>query len=170
MGDAYVTRRGQIQIEHSVKQLEYLMWKYKELASVSYRGKPALVQRRDHRNGAVYESKRFWTRQFFRSLRCQFYDEGKKIFPHGFKLTPLMLGVWYMDDGHFERSKGRSILATDNFQSKDREQIRSVLWKEFALEATERKSGKLVFAGENCEQLFKIIKPHIVPAMRYKIH
>lgn len=170
LGDAYVTRRGQIQIEHSVKQREYLMWKYRELASISYRGEPAFVQRRDQRNGAVYESMRFWTRQFFRSLRCQFYQDGRKIFPANLQLTPLMLAVWYMDDGHFERKKRRCILATDNFSQDNIMQIQTTLRSQFSLQTIVRKSGKLVFAGENCDKFLRIFSCHVIQTMSYKIH
>ncbi len=170
LGDAYVTRRGQIQIEHTVKQNEYLMWKYQELASISYRGEPAFVQRHDRRTGAVYESRRFWTRQFFRSLRYQFYKDGRKTFPANLQLTPLMLAVWYMDDGHFEKKKRRCILATDNFSQDNGVRIQTTLRSQFSLETTIRKSGKLVFAGENCDKFLRIFSSHVIQTMHYKIH
>lgn len=168
LGDAYVSPLGKIQIEHSVKQSEYLAWKYQELASISYRGLPTHVPRYNRRVGKSYESIRFWTRQFFRSLRSQFYEGRRKIFPVNLQLTPLMLAVWYMDDGHYEKLKRRSILATDQFDQESLERVQSSLEDHFSIESVIRKNGKLVIARESLNSFFQVIGQHIVPSMHYK--
>ena len=43
-GDAYIDKKGKIQIEHSLKQKEYVDWKYKQLESISY-NPPKIVNR-----------------------------------------------------------------------------------------------------------------------------
>ncbi|OHA43116.1 MAG: hypothetical protein A3G03_02380 [Candidatus Taylorbacteria bacterium RIFCSPLOWO2_12_FULL_44_15c] len=40
LGDAYIAPWGKIRIEHSVKQSEYVYWKYAELKSLCYAGVP----------------------------------------------------------------------------------------------------------------------------------
>lgn len=169
LGDAYVAPQGKIQIEHSIKHLPYLMWKYQELASIAYPSLPARVQHRIAHIGKTYESRRFWIRQFFRPLRSQFYKDKQKIFPRNLKLTPLALAVWYMDDGHYEKLKHRSILATDGFDRESVQRIQNALRHQFSIESSIRKSGKLVFTKDNRERLFDMIRPYIIPSMSYKI-
>lgn len=169
LGDAYVAPLGKIQLEHSVKQLEYLMWKYDQLATISYAGKPAIVKRYNRRVNKSYKSIRFWTRQFFRPLRNQFYQGKTKIFPRDLTLTPLMMAVWHMDDGHYDQIKDRVTLATDAFDSVSLTAICKALKRDFAIHPMVRPSGKLVIVKESQERFFSAIRPFIIPSMRYKI-
>lgn len=40
LGDAYITKLGKIRIEQSIKQREYVAWKYSELKSLCYSAEP----------------------------------------------------------------------------------------------------------------------------------
>lgn len=166
LGDGYISPRGQIQLEHSNKSKQYLFWKYAELKSLAY-GRPSLVGRIDKRNGAEYESYRFWLRQYFRPWRKYFYHKKYKIFPKGLKLTPLALAVWYMDDGCF--SDKRCTIAIENFPAKSRLAIQSALKKSFGLDTHIRSNGKLAMRARSHKAFFKIVKPYIHKNMRYKI-
>lgn len=169
LGDAYVAPLGKIQLEHSISQLEYLQWKYRQLASISYPSLPVRVPRYNRRVAKRYTSVRFWTRQFFRTLRLQFYEGKKKIFPLDLQLTPLLLAVWYMDDGHYEKAKKRCILATDQFDHESLERIQMAFRNQYSINTTLRRSGKLVFSQENLNRFFRVISRHVIPAMNYKI-
>ena len=169
MGDAYIHPRGQIQIAQSTKQLSYLEWKYSELESIAY-GLPTKVERFDRRYGKTYSQSRFWLRQFFRSWRQIFYPKGRKIFPLSFEkyVTPLSLGIWYMDDGNF--SEGRNVkIATDGFDIKSKERIRKLLYKKFGIVSTIHKSGKMRISNRSLKRFFSLVKPFIHSSMRYKI-
>lgn len=170
LGDAYIHPRGQIQIEHSLKQFPYLNWKYKELCSLAY-GFPSRVERFDQRYQKTYSSNRFWLRQFFRPLRLIFYPKGKKIFPKGEILkyfTNLSLAVWHMDEGNLSNKKDVKI-ATDGFDKKSLKKIQNFLLEKFGLKSTIQSSGKLRIRNESLGDFFKLIKPHIHPSMKYKI-
>lgn len=169
LGDAYVSPLGKIQIEHSIHQREYILWKYEQLASISYPALPTIVQHANARTEMVYESLRFWTRQFFRPLRLQFYGKEGKFFPPDLELTPLMLAVWYMDDGHYERPKRRCILATDGYTLEDVINIQDVLSRIFSIQAVIRPSKKLAFDQLNSRKFIDLIDQYIFPAMQYKI-
>lgn len=169
LGDAYVAPLGKIQVEHSIKQLEYLQWKYQQLASITYPSLPVQVPRYNRRVDKHYTSVRFWTRQFFRTLRSQFYQGKKKIFPLDLQLTPLMVAVWYMDDGHYEKAKKRCILATDQFDQQSLERIQTAFHSQYDIDTVLRRSGKLVFSQENRERFLRLIHQYIIPAMDYKI-
>ena len=169
LGDAYVAPLGKIQIEHSIKQHEYVEWKYQELATISYPSPPVALRHVCRKSGQTYDSLRFWTRQFFRSLRKRFYEGKQKIFPVDLHITPLILAVWYMDDGHYEKKKNRCILATDCFDLNSLKRISRSFQKDLGINPTIRKSGKMAFNSLDCNKFRSVIAPHIIPAMSYKI-
>lgn len=172
LGDAYVSPQGRITIEHSHMQREYLEWKFRELESIRYDTPPARVERVNAQTGRTYVSFRFVTRQFFRSLRREFYAGGQKIFPPTRELTPLLLAVWYMDDGNFDpRSEraGSCVLSTERFDRESLQRILRSLQQTFGIEGSIRASQKIALTARGRDQLFRVIRPHIVPSMRYKI-
>lgn len=166
LGDGYISRRGQFQLEHSDKSKEYLFWKYNELKSVSY-GQPSLVERTDKRNGVKYRSYRFWLRQYFRLWREYFYQEKDKIFPAGLKLTPLILAVWYMDDGCY--SDNRCIIATDCFSEDSLMKIQKSLKELFDLDTYVRTNKKVGIRASSFTKFFSLIRPYIHESMLYKM-
>ncbi len=79
-----------------------------------------------------------------------------------------MVAVWHMDDGHYDQDKHRCTLATDNYNSASIQQICLLFEKQWSIKPVLRKSGKLVFQGENHQRFLALIKPYIIPAMSYK--
>ncbi len=167
LGDAYITKRGQIQIEHSASQLDYIQWKYKMLQSISY-GPPTKIVRIDKRNNKMTIAYRFWTRQFFRSWRERFYANDRKIIPFDLELSPVSMAVWYMDDGHL-MEKRRILLSTEGFNPKSREYIRDLLFHYFDITSIVKKDGKILIGTKNTRKLAEHIRAFIVPSMAYKI-
>lgn len=166
LGDGYISCRGQIQLEHSDKYRRYLLWKFKELENISYK-KVSSVRRSDKRNGKIYQSCRFWTRQYFRPWREYFYRGKKKIFPDKLRITPLILAIWYMDDGCF--SDKRCTIAIENFPQSSCKKIQEVFGKQFGLDTYIRSNGKLAIRSCNHVKFFSLIKPFIHPSMSYKV-
>ena len=169
LGDGYIHPRGQIQIEQGIKQLPYLLWKYKNLRSLAY-GPPKIIKRFDKRYKQEYVGARFWLRQYFRPLRRMFYPKGKKVVPleiAGY-ITKLSLAIWYMDDGNLY--KGRNVkIATDGFDCKSRRIVKEILFSKFGIESTIHKNGKLRISSSSLERFFNLIKNHIHSSMTYKI-
>ena len=168
LGDAYIERRGKIQIEHSGAQKDYTAWKYEKLQSISY-GSPKKVIRTDNRNGKEYSSYRFWTRQFFRSWRDRFYPDGKKIIPSDLQdLSPVTMAIWYMDDGSLADNK-RIVLSTDSFDEKSHERLLKLLKSSFGVRSSLKGSGKILIGTRDAQKLIARIKPYIHKSMAYKI-
>lgn len=167
LGDAYLTKLGKIQIEQSDKQKDYIDWKYQELASISY-GFPKEVVRFDKKDSRVTKSFRFWTRQYFRSLRDKFYQGKQKIFPEDLSnlITPLTIAVWYMDDGCY--SKGQCIFSTESFDETGREALIEKL-KFFGIDGNLKNSGKLRIRSHSLPKFFELVKPYIHQSMYYKL-
>lgn len=166
LGDAYITKRGQIQFEQSENQKEYLFWKHKELSSISYEN-VVKVSRFDKRFSKTNYSYRFWTRQFFSKWRKIWYVDGKKIIPKNLKLTPKTLAVWYMDDGCY--SDHKCIISTDSFSKEDILFIQSLFLRKFGIKSSIKNKSKILIRKESQNDFFQLIKPYIYPKFQYKI-
>ncbi len=166
LGDAYITKRGQIQFEQSDKQKEYLFWKHQELKSISYKN-ISKVERLDKRFTKTYTSYRFWTRQYFLSWREKFYFKNKKIVPKDIQLTPLALAIWYMDDGCL--SDHKCIIATDGFSKEDISFLRKLLLEKFEIKTSVKNESKLLLKKESFETFFSAINPYILSTLQYKV-
>ena len=168
LGDAYVTKRGQIQIEQGANQRDYVRWKYNKLRTISY-GAPSKVVRTDKRNGKDYISYRFWTRQFFKHWRKRFYPNGKKIFPADLlEMSSLSLAIWYMDDGYLVDNR-RFMFSTDGFDEESRERIRQLFEHHFSIKITMMGNGKILIGTRQTREMMSLIQHHVIPSMFYKI-
>jgi hypothetical protein len=93
-------------------QLEYLKWHFDELHPFSSSIKPHSV----NLNGSWFLGNTFITKSIllFTELRKKWYPNNKKIVPLDLVLTPLMIAVWYADDGTTDHSNGRAIFYVVN--------------------------------------------------------
>lgn len=170
LGDAYITKKGRIQIEHSDKQKDYLIWKYKKLRNVVSTS-ILMAQRRKKQNPSEKTiSYRFWSKQYFHSWRNLFYPNGKKIIPKNIKavLTPLMLAVWYMDDGFLRPKKG-CCLSTDSFSAQEIATVQEALQEKYTLKTSIVLRNRLNIGVADSKIFFRIINPFVISSMRYKL-
>ena len=165
LGDAYISKLGKIRIEHSLKQCEYLAWKFSKLKTLCYRALPRNVIHKY--KGKSYESSFFQLRQYFRKWRSIFYCNGQKIFPKNLILSPLSVAIWYMDDGCWTGKK--FVISTESFKGEYLIYLQNVLKKQFGLETNVSKNGKLTILKVSHLVFIDLISPHIIPSMSYKL-
>ena len=114
---------------------------------------------------------RFFTKQHpeFTEMMELFYKDKKKCIPD-LILDPMILAVWYMDDG--SRSSFENVyLNTQQFSKEDQYKLLKFLEK-LGLEGTLNKDKeyyRIRFKTSSIPKLFGIIKKHIIPSMKYKI-
>ncbi len=166
LGDAYIYPQGKIQFEHSAKQISYIKWKFAELKSLAY-SQPKLIRRKHKLTGKTYSSYRFWLRQYFRPWRKIFYPKGHKIFPDYLKLTPLMIAVWYMDDGSF--SDHVCTISTESFSTASIFILRKKLRQQYQLPTEVRSNGKIWIRSKDHKKFALLIKKHLHKSMLYKL-
>lgn len=170
LGDAYLSQRGQIFIDHAMSQEAYVKWKFKELSSLAY-DSLSVVRRRDRRTDRETKSCRFILRQYFRPWRQYFYASGRKFLSRSAlqMLDGLSLAVWYMDDGHFDRRRYTCEIATDSYPKSELYQCCGVLSHRFHIDFQINSKGRL-YADRHASQLFmRLIRPFVIPEMEYKI-
>lgn len=88
LGDSYITKRGNIQIEQALEKKEYVMWLFYQLQSVTTGKNPSVVTRIDKRSLKITQSLRFYTKALFLEWRPLFYKQkSKKQLPLKFHLN-----------------------------------------------------------------------------------
>lgn len=171
LGDGYLRivrgrKNALLEVNHSFSQKEYVDWKYSNLENLSKNGP---VVRNSNGSRIAY---RFTTKQHpeLTDLHNYFYVEGKKRIPYDLKIDPMMLAVWYMDDG----SKCREsdvYLNTQQFSFEDQGQCILKL-KEVGIEGSlnkDKKYRRIRIKKSSLPIFWKIITPHIIPSMYYKL-
>jgi hypothetical protein len=127
----------------------------------------------DKRTKKTYVSWRFYTKPIFKSWRTVFYSKNKKIVPRdwkNFKLGPLSLAVWYMDDGgRGARTPRGMVISVKGYTFKDRKFLKKYLEQRFNIRVNLHKNGQLYFPIETVDKFCRLIQPYIVPSMRYKL-
>lgn len=166
-------------IEHGLQQKAYVEWKHNLLKRLVFTG-PRLSYRYSE-SGMKY-AKSWWFRTIRHPVLTQIYRQfyagegfrcGKKVVPQSVKqdLTPLALAIWVMDDGSY--SKGAINLSTYAFSVRDIYFLKECLQEKFRVETTptrDRDKGYRLFCTRaSTANLARIIRPYIIPSMRYKI-
>lgn len=183
------TKSVQLEIGHSVKQLDYCTYKRDLVHDIL--GKESRVPKVSIRNvkikGKEYETCRFVkTCDYFFVLRNLLYPNGRKVITREIldMLSPKGLAIWYMDDGscYFKDSPidGHSIcidlrISTDCFTSEEHdimvEYFREVWNINFYKFYSKSRDVYCLRANKEAALKFiELIKSYIIPSMKYKIN
>lgn len=94
LGDGTLSRAGKqyrLRVEHAEQDRDYVLWKYELLRRFCMSDVQTVKQHRSCRFGTVGHP-------HLTQLRQEWYRPSK-IVPSGMQLTPLMVAIWFMDDG-----------------------------------------------------------------------
>ena len=179
LGDAHMESRYKgntfsLMVEHSMKQKEYVDWKYHEIEDL-VRTPPRV--KKQMVNGKVYYKYCFRTLALgiLRVYHQQFYCTNKKVVPRLIRkwLTPLSLAVWFMDEAliksRFHRAR---IINTQGFEKKDIERLIATLKDKYNIAAQLRKQKEgyqIYLLSETIDRFVAIIKPYVISSMSYKL-
>ena len=170
-GDGYLRivpgrKEALLEINHSYSQKEYVDWKYEMLRSIC---KSAPKMRHGNGSRVAY---RFSTKQNpeLTGLCRKFYQNGKKIIPTSIKADPVILAVWFMDDGSYCRASD-VYLNTQQFDQRGQKQCQAIL-KNLGLETSlnrDKEYWRIRFKKSSLPKLWSLITPYVVPSMTYKL-
>jgi len=161
------TKNAQGKIEHCLDQLDYVIFKRKNLVNIS--GKLIKAERFDNRTNKVYKSCRFTLlcNPALNTLYTSFYPSGKKIVPLNLDLlTPLAIAIWYMDDGTKETHGYR--IYTMSFSLNDVKRLSKKLL-EYNIHTTVRKDKTLYIRAKSKKTFKNLINKFVIDSMKYKL-
>lgn len=171
-GDGYLRivpgrKNAFLEINHSFSQKEYVNWKYEMLKSICKSGP---ISRKGNGTRIAY---RFTTRQHpeLTELHTSFYLNGVKRIPRDVVLNPMMLAVWFMDDGSRCRA-GDVYLNTQQFAREDQEYCLSLL-ASLGIDASlnrDKEYWRIRIKKDSLPHFFATIREHVVPSMTYKLN
>lgn len=171
LGDGYIRiikgrKDAFLEINHSIKAREYVDWKYEALKNICK--SPPKKRTIDEKRTAY----RFYTRQHseLSILLKMFYRNKKKIIPNSLVLNPVILAIWFMDDGSKSR-KHDVYLNTQQFSLTDQKILLNKL-RDLGLRARlnkDKKYYRIRFLKESVSKLNEIIYPYIIDSMKYKL-
>lgn len=115
---------------------------------------------------------RFTTKSLppFTDLYKQFFRNGRKIIPTGIILSPLVLAVWFMDDGN--RSRTSIYLNTQQFSLEEQRLLCTMLYKQWQIETTLNKDKhywRIRIRINSVKKFVDLIKPYLLPEFYYKL-
>lgn len=189
MGDAGKMSPSSVKMKQSIKQKEYLLWKYSEIQEhvslVSLQITADYDKRYDKQNYGI----RFYTHanSDIENIVQKFYQHGRKIITDDIlnHINDLALAVWFMDDGVTDWYERKSLtrnptckFCTDDFSFEEVQLICDAFEEIWQITATPRfrgkkKNGQLKYRvglnTDNTRKLFGQIESYIIPSMRYKI-
>lgn len=154
-----------LEINHSVKQKDYVDWKFEKLKNLV-----SSIPKARKGNGQRI-AYRFTTRSLPALTRFYrlFYKQGKKIIPQNLTLHPLSLAVWFMDDGC--KSYNAVYFNTQKFKIEEQNFLRKQLKKQHGIESTLNKDKcyyRIRIAVDSVRGLKKMIKPYLLSSFLYK--
>lgn len=151
-----------LKVEHQLFQLDYTNQLHGHFKEWIRNG----IYRKKKSSGKEYVGFNTYSHGTFRFYAQQFYTDGKKKIPKliGKMLDPLVLAIWFMDDGSWKSNKHKTyIIHTLGFTRKDLELVQTVLRDNFRIETSlHRQKGKywrLYIKSESAKDFEKIIQP-----------
>ena len=166
LGDGYLdatTRGFALRINHGIMQKAYVDWKYQKLKV--FTNSPPRQSARSYYFRTV-------THSYFSDLRKSFYHQHLKVLPINLLnwLTPLVLGVWIMDDGAKDYHQLR--INTQSFSQEENGTIISILKAKLGINATlnrDKNRFRLRISANSMSSVRQLVAPYILPSMRYKL-
>jgi len=171
LGDGYLRiipgrKNAFLEINHSIKEKEYVDWKYQELKNLV---KSSPKARKGNGQRVAY---RFFTCQHpeLTEFYKEFYQNGKKTVPRNLVFNPLMIGVWFMDDG--SRTYRTYYLNTQQFDYHSQKRLIEMLKDQYRIECSlnrDKQYYRIRIRQNSAKEFKRLIGNYIIPEMRYKL-
>jgi len=169
---------------HSLKQIDYLIWKMKLLYPILGSYNLGWIPPRTGWSGSAPRIKALsLTSKYLKHIYDDFYsmENGRPIKRARLnvlrRFTPLSLAVFYQDDGNLKVRKGRICrirLHVEGFSEFDRRTMQRYFLETWGIEFQSKKSPQGDFHLESRnrtegKKFLKIVEPYICESMRYKV-
>lgn len=155
----------------------YLLFLHNLIANLGYcNTNIPKIKTRISNKGKIRKFIRFstWTYDQFNEIHNNWYINDIKILPNNIEnyLSPLALAIWIMNDGG-KIGKGLK-LATNNFTLNEVKHLIDILYIKYNIKSSIHKTGvidqyNIYILSESMPILVNLIKPYIIPSMKYKL-
>lgn len=187
LGDEIIVKRGgsyRYRVQHSSKEDEYVYWKHKKLIKKCKRTQPP----KRYPRKTKYETMEFYTDSGvnLKEIHDLFYKE----LPNGkyrktitretidkLPVDPLVVAVWYMDDGSIRDDCYAGKIASQGFTQEENELLCEYLRKfnidcHVVRHTVESNQWYLTIPAHTFGNLISVIEPIVreVPSMVYKLN
>jgi hypothetical protein len=147
-----------LEINHSIKQRAYVLWKYEQLADL------VATPPKERPGNAGRVACRFVTRSLpaLTPYYRMFYANGRKAVPE-VELTPLTLAVWLMDDGC--RSRNAVYLNTQQFDRASQETLLRLLREQWSIDGAlnrDKQYHRIRLTVESSKRLAGLVDPFVL--------
>lgn len=178
LGDGFLQKRAQkarLRISHSLKQKEYVDWKYQKLLRLCQRTSPPVTKA--VRLGYTY-SFSTQSERILLKYHSLFYSTNgiKTITSYLFNYVkdPLSLAIWWLDGGNACTDCNAGRLATQAFTLEEQKILQQLLFQNFNIETnivSRRDQYFLYIPSKIFPKLVNIIKHDVEPiiTMHYKL-
>lgn len=178
LGDGHLeTQNGRthrLKVEHSIKQKDYVDWLYQNFFDWVNQPPKARVKDSFDKKVVGYGFTTYST-GLLRFYAQQFYLDKKKIMPKMIHklLSPLALAIWFMDDGSWKSNYHHTyIIHALGYDKKELELVKEAIEKKFGIRVGIHKQydkWRIYVYSDSSEKFRRIIKPHVIPSMKYKL-
>ena len=164
IGDGSLTKAGKhyrLRIEHAFKDKEYVDWKFGLLKRLCVSNVHSVSQHRSLRFGTIGHPE-------MTALRQVWYRPSKQI-PSDFVLTPMMMAIWFMDDGTKHRDTVDISVHSFSKESLDILQKQFLSFEIATTINSDSKGSRLYVLKKSYLNFKKITSPYIVKCMERKL-
>ena len=170
LGDGYLRivpgrKNAFLEINHSISEKKYVDWKHQELKNLV---KNPPKTRKGKGKRIAY---RFFTRQHpeLTEFYQEFYQDREKVIPN-LKLNPLIIAVWFMDDG--SKTYRTYYLNTQCFDYQSQKKLVHILKEQYGIESSlnrDKEYYRIRIKQSSAKRFKKLIQNYIIPTMEYKL-
>lgn len=156
-------------VRHSIKQLDYVIYKHSLLKPYSLR--LFVVEWFDKRTGKEYKAVGFNTKRdkLFTELYRVFYPKNRKVIPDNISelANEIALAIFIGDDGTWDPTARTVKISVDSYDNDSRINIKKWL-DNLGIEATIEKD-RIYILRRAYPHFIKLIRSYLPPTMHYKL-
>lgn len=161
-----------LKITRSEKQKDYVEWQYQQLQPFVRTAPRWYEPTRSYTMRTISHSE-------LTALHAEFYPNGKKILPEQiakYMANPLVLVVWFMDDGNAKSVRGELVgyhLNTQSFTLEENVLIADIFQQLYGIRPHIERNHKYyrigISARASREKFYDLVKDLVIPSMQYKL-
>lgn len=171
LGDGTLRKQGTrtnalLEVNHAAKHRMYVDWKWNHFRDY------VLTPPKQRLSNGGRIAYRFTTRSLpvFTDYYQRFYRSGRKHIPQDLRLDPLILAVWFMDDG--AKSRSACYLNTQQFSLAEQRFLQALLERDLGIRSAlnrDKHYRRLRITSASTIKMRSLMEPHVLPLFRYKL-